>query len=145
MARQVKITPDQMSEKWNRRTKNAIGDMVQGIQNVSESPAKKAVAKQDKMKANLMKSIDDGTWSKRLGSVTLDDWKTKTVQKVQERLPGGVDAAMPKRQKFDNWLHKELNTVLPKIDSMPDLTMEDSVNRVRALMEHMNKNKYKKS
>jgi len=97
------------------------------------------------MKANLLKSIDDGTWAKRLGAVSLEDWKTKTSAKVAERLSGGVDGAMSKREKFDTWLVSTLNEVLPKVDAMPDMTLEDSVNRVRTMMEHMSKKPYKKA
>ena len=144
MAKSVKLTPEEISEKWGRRTKAAITDIQKGIERVTESPATKAVSKIAKMKANINKSLDDGTWSKRLGAVTLEDWKTKTSAKVGERLSGGVDGAMSKRAKFDTWLASTLNEVLPKIDAMPDMTLEDSVNRVRALMEHMSKKPYKK-
>lgn len=145
MAKKVKLTPEEISEKWNRRTKASIGDIQKGIERVTESPAQKAISKADKMKANLIKSLDDGTWAKRLGEVSLEDWKAKTVAKVAERLSGGVDGAMGKRAKFDSWLTSTLNEVLPKIDAMPDMTLEDSVNRVRTLMEHMSKKPYKKS
>lgn len=145
MALKVKLTPAEISEKWGRRTKAAQTDVIAGINRVTESPAQKAIAKQDKMKANLIASLDDGTWAKRLGDVSLDDWKTKTAAKVAERLAGGVDGAAAKRGKFDAWLVGTLNEVLPKIDVMPDLTIEDSVNRVRTFMEHMHKSPYKKA
>ena len=145
MALKVKLTPAEISEKWARRTKAAVTDVVAGINRVTESPAAKAIQKQDKMKANLIASLDDGTWAKRLGDVSLDDWKSKTAAKVSERLAGGVDGAAAKRQKFDTWLAGTLNEVLPKIDGMPDLTIEDSVNRVRTFMEHMHKTPYKKA
>jgi len=145
VAKKVKLTPEEISEKWNRRTKASIGDIQKGIGRVTESPAAKAVAKQEKMKANLIKSLDDGTWAKRLGGVSLEAWKTKTIAKVGERLSGGVDGAMDKRAKFDTWLTTTLNEALPKIDAMPDMTLEDSVNRVRAMMEHMAKKPYKKA
>lgn len=145
MATKVKLTADQISEKWARRTKASVTDIQAGIDRVSESPGQKAIAKRDKLKQNLLKSIDDGTWAKRLGEVSLEDWKSKTRAKVAERLSGGVDGAAAKRQKFDTHLVNTLNDVLPKIDGMPDMTLEDSVNRVRTLMEHMSKNKYKKA
>lgn len=145
MATKVSLDAAAISEKWARRTKSAVSDVQAGIMRVTESPAQKAVAKAAKMKQNLMKSIDDGTWAKRLGAVNLEDWKNKTSAKVGERLSGGVDAAASKRAKFDSWLTGKLNEVLPKIDSMPDMTLEDSVNRVRTLMEHMSKSPYRKS
>ncbi len=145
MATKVKLNPAEISEKWARRTKASVSDIQAGIDRVNESPGAKAIAKQDKLKQNLLKSIDDGTWAKRLGEVSLEDWKSKTRSKVAERLSGGVDGAAAKRQRFDTHLVNTLNEVLPRISAMPDMTLEDSVNRVRTLMEHMSKNKYKKA
>ncbi len=145
MATKVKLNPAEISEKWARRTKGAVSDIQAGIDRVTESPGQKAIAKQEKMKQNLLKSIDNGTWAKRLGEVSVDDWKSKTKAKVAERLAGGVDGAQAKRQRFDTHLVNTINEVLPKIDSMPDMTLEDSVNRVRTFMDHMAKNPYKKA
>jgi len=144
MATKVKLTPAQTSEKWARRTKGAVADAVAGVNRVTESPTAKAASKQTKMLTNLTASIQDGTWAKRLEGVSLDEWKTKTAAKMAERLAGGVDGAAAKREKFDTWLVGTLNEVLPAIDAMPDLTIEDSVNRVRTLMEHLHSKPYKK-
>lgn len=145
MALKVKLTPAEISDKWARRTKAAVSDAVAGVNRVTESPTAKAAAKADKMKANLIAAIDDGTWAKRLNGVSLEEWKTKTAAKIGERLAGGVDGAAAKRGKFDAWLVGTLNEVLPTIDALPDLTIEDSVNRVRTFMEHMHKKPYKKA
>jgi len=145
MATKVKLSPSDISDKWARRTKGAVADIQAGIDRVTESPAAKAIAKKDKMKQNLLKSLDDGTWEKRLGEVSLEDWKSKTRAKVAERLAGGVDGAAAKRQKFDTHLVSTINEILPKINDMPDMTLEDSVNRVRTFMDHMSKHPYKKA
>lgn len=140
----VTMNPTDISEKWGRRTKNAVSDIQAAIGRVSESPMEKAASKQDKMLTNLQASVTSGKWARGLKAVSLEEWKTKTAKKVGERLPGGIDAAMDKRRQFDTYLVGQLNTVLPAIQKMPDLTMEDSLQRVRALMEHMHKNPYKK-
>ena len=140
----VSLTPDKISEKWGRRMKNAIPDIQTGIDGVTESPMEKAAAKKEKMKANLIKAIDDGTWENRLKKVSLATWKENTKKKVGERMASGVDAGMDKRKEFDRWLAGRLNEKLPEIANMPDLTLEDSVNRVRAMMEHMSSERYKK-
>lgn len=145
MARKVKLTASELTEKWQTRTKQAIPDIQRGIERVDEAPGLKAAKKVDKMKANLMKSIDDGTWAKNVAKVDLATWKEKTSRKVGERLAGGVDGAGKKRGEFDSWLVGRLDEVLPKIDAMPDLTLEDSVNRVRTMMEHMSSKPYKKT
>jgi len=143
--RKVSMTPDRISDKWNRRLKGAVGDIQAGIDAVTESPAEKAILKKEKFRTRLVESIDNGTWEAGLAKVSLTDWKANTKKKVGERLASGVDAAMPKRKAFDQWQTNRLNQILPKIAEMPDLSLEDSVNRVRAFMEHMQAEKYKKS
>ncbi len=138
------MNPTDISEKWGRRTKGAVSDIQAAIGRVSESPMEKAASKQDKMLTNLQASVTSGKWARGLKAVSLEEWKTKTAKKVGERLPGGIDAAMDKRRQFDTYLVGQLNTILPTIQKMQDLTMEDSLQRVRALMEHMHKNPYKK-
>lgn len=139
----VGIGAGDISEKWNRRMKQSVPDIQKGIDGVTESPMEKAVAKQDKMLANVTAAISSGKWAAQTLKVNVADWKTKTKQKVGERLGGGVDAAMGKRRQFDTYLVNTLNGVLPEIAGMPDMTIEDQVNKVRRLMTHMHDNPYK--
>ena len=141
----IGLNPDQISTKWARRLKGSVVDIQTGIDGVTESPAEKAVAKQEKMLANLTKSVNDGVWANQLKKVSLSDWKQKTKEKVAQRLPGGVDAAMPKRKRFDSWMTNTINEILPTIASMADLTLEDNIARATAMIRHMAENKYKKS
>jgi len=139
----VRLSPDQISDKWNRHMKTAIPDIQAGIDGVTEDPGAKAVEKQEKMLANLTEAVNNGTWAKRRLGVSMNDWKSITKDKVAQRLGTGVDKALPKRKKFDSWLAARLNTVLPEINKMPDMTLEDSFQRVRRMMEHMSAEKYK--
>jgi hypothetical protein len=140
----VSLNANQISEKWNRRMKGAVSDIQAGVDAVTENPAEKAIQKQDKMLQNLTKAVNDGRWAAGLNNVSLSDWKSKTKEKVGQRLASGVDGAMGKRQKFDAYMVNTMNQILPTIQNMPDMTFEDSVNRVRAVMEHMHNNPYKK-
>lgn len=133
----------QISEKWNRRMKTSITDITAGIDRVTESPMEAAAAKQDKMIQNLTESVQSGKWAASLRKVSLADWKGKTKEKVIQRLSGGVDAAMAKRQEFDQYLVTTLNAILPTIAAMPDMNIEDSKARVGAMMDYMHTHKYK--
>jgi len=140
----VRMNSNEISDKWGRNLKHSVPDIQKGLDAVTEAPSAKAIEKQDKMLANLTEAVQNGTWAKRLGRVSLSEWKEKTKKKVGERMSGGVDGAMGKRKEFDNWLVGKLNGILPEIADMPDLTLEDSVNRVRKLMEGMAADPYKK-
>ena len=139
----VRMPAGDISDKWGKNQKASVPFIIKGLDNVTEDPGVKAVEKQDKMLANLTESITNGTWAKRRLKVSLSEWREKTKKKVTERMSGGVDGAMPKRKVFDQWLVNQLDAVLPEIANMPDMTLEDSVARVRRLMEHMSDNKYK--
>ncbi len=141
----VRLGSSEISEKWGRNLKHSVPDIQRGLDGVTEAPALKAVEKQEKMLTNLTEAVTNGTWAKRLSRVSLSEWKEKTKKKVAERMSGGVDGAMGKRKEFDNYLVAELNAVLPEIEGMADLTLEDSVARVRKLMEHMSNHPYKKA
>ncbi len=139
-----KYTAAELTEKWGRRTKAAIPDIVAGIARVTESPMDKAADKAEKMKANLIAAIDDGTWAKRLKAVPLSLWKENTTKKVTERLGGGVDAAKAKHEKFAGWLIGRQDEISTTIKAMPDMTLEDNINRASTQMREMAARPYKK-
>jgi hypothetical protein len=79
-----------------------------------------------------------------LRKVTLTSWKEVTSKKIGERLGGGVDAAMPKRQEFDRYLVATMNGVLPTVAAMPNRSIDEGIARVRAIAEHMHNNPFKR-
>jgi len=141
----VKISASDITDKWSRRLKASIPDITAGVDRVAEAPGALAAEKADKMRQRIIEALDEGVWQARVGAVPLATWKEVTKRKVTQRLAGGVDDAKSKRQAFDRWLVDRLNAVLPEIAAMPDLTLEDSINRVRALIEHMAAERYKKT
>ena len=135
----VKLTPTEIADKWKRHSEGAVADYTKGVQGVTESPTDKAANKEAKMKANLIKSIDEGKWAKGLRAVSLEDWKRSAVEKGATNYGTGVRASEGKMADY-------MSEVLPHIESgqraikeMPDITLEDSVNRATAWIRHMAK------
>lgn len=141
----VGLSSADISTKWNSRMKGAVTDIQKGIDAVTENPAQKAIAAKDRMLAGVTAAVNDGRWENGLNKVDLNTWKTKTKQKVAERLSGGVDAAMTKRRDFDQWLTNTLNGVLPAVAAKQKLTLEDGIERVRMIATHLRDNRYKNS
>lgn len=145
MAREkVRMTAGDIAKKWQGNMKGSQQYILQGVDRVSEAPTAKAAEKITKMRNNLMAAFDEGRVEAGLGKVSLSDWKKATTEKVRARLASGVDFSTPKVEAFDKWLVDTLNGVLPEIKGMPDMTLEDSISRVRRLMEYMHENRYKK-
>ena len=124
------LTAKQVAEKWKKNAANAVGDFKIGVQNVTESPMEKAALQADKMKQNIVKAIDDGSWAAGLRSVTLESWKKKTAEEGSNRYSTGVSLAQPQMESFMNYFLPEVEKIKKAVDAMPSLTLQDNISRM---------------
>lgn len=124
------MTPQEFREKQARRLKGAVTDIQNGVNRVTEAPGKKAAQKQEKMKQRLNEKIDDGTWAQRVAAVSTEEWKEKMLTKGVGRIASGIDAAAGKVEAFAEQFLPHVAAVQAKVNSMPDLTIEDGINRM---------------
>lgn len=139
MAKRVRVTAEEFQEKHARRTSAALEDMRQGVERVTEAPGALAAAKEKKMRQNLLAALDSGKWRRRVASVTLDDWKKDMLEKGVGRVTTGLDRAKDKTIDFAGKLIAHQNAILAKLDTMPDLTLEDSIARMTMQVREMTK------
>jgi len=137
VSRMPNKTAAQVAEKWNRRLKGSTQDIEAGINAVTSAPTQAAAAKIDKMRANIVKAIDSGKVQAGLSRVSLQDWKDKTLRKGVPRISQGADEAQGKVQSFMGELLPYIDNVKAQVKSMPDMTIEDSVNRVATFIRGM--------
>lgn len=135
----ARLTPEEFAEKHGRRLKGAISDIQTGIQKVTEAPTAKAAAKAEKMRARINEAIDSGLWQERLRKVSVDDWKQAAITKGVGRIPAGVDAARKKVEDFAAQLLSYQDTLKKDVEKLPDLTLEDSINRMTTWVRGMAK------
>ena len=135
----AKLTAKEFQEKHNRRLKAATEDMRMGVERVTEAPTAKAAKKVDKMRANMLKAIDDGKWAAGLNRVTLEDWKSKMINKGIGRVAAGIDEAEGKVVQFAEKLLPHIDSGKAQVDKMPDVTLEDSIQRMVTFTRHMSK------
>lgn len=133
----AKLSPQEFQEKHARRLKASTEDMRRGIDRVTESPTAKAASKQEKMLANLTASVNSGKWAAGLKRVSLDDWKKKTRDVGVNRVAAGIDAAKDKVVAFAEDLLPHIDRGKEKIKSMPDVTLDDNINRMTTFIRHM--------
>ena len=126
----AKLTPEQFREKHARRLKGAIEDMRRGIEQVNEAPGVKAAEAVDKMRARLLQAIDDGKWSRKVSAVSLNEWKQAMLNKGLGRIAAGIDGSADKVEKFAAQLLSYQDNLKAKLEGMPDLTLEDSIQRM---------------
>ncbi len=134
-----KLTAKEFQEKHNRRLKGSLEDIRRGVDNVTEAPTAKAAKKAEKMRANLLEAIDSGKWAKRLNAVTLDAWKKKMSEVGVGRISTGIDASADKVEAFASELLPFIEKQQGEIKKMPDVTLEDNINRMVTFVRGMSK------
>lgn len=140
----AKLNAQEAAEKWGRRLKGSTEDIRRGIERTTEAPGVKAAAAQEKMKANLNASIDDGTWAKQVAGVSLADWQEKAKSKGLTRIAQGVDAAADKQVGMYEKLLAAVDQTVAEVSRMPSTTLEDRINRMVAYSRGMNSRKLKR-
>lgn len=135
----AKLTPQQFTEKWQRRIQSATPDITNGINRVDTAPTQLAAAKKDKMLANVTAAIQNGKWENGLNRVTLADWKNAAINKGVPRIAQGAAGAGAKLTAFASQLLPFQDNLVSQIKSMPDLTLEDSINRMTTFVRGMSK------
>jgi hypothetical protein len=144
MAGQVTISPDQLTKNWQQGMTNNVKKIQDAVGRVTENPAQKAMAAKDKWVQGVQRAANEGRFEAGLSNVTLQDWKNNTIQKIGERMQGGVTAAGPKFQKFASYLISTVNAAKSVVDAMPNMTLNDSIQRAAAFMTYMSENPYKR-
>ena len=140
----AKVNKEQFAQKWAKRMKSSVEEMRNGVDNMVVNPATEAIKKKDKMIAHWTESINNGTWENQLGKITKEAWIKAYKTKGIPRISAGVDGATGKMEQFGEALLNHIETAKNEIKDMPDLTLEDNINRMTTFIRSMSKFKYKK-
>lgn len=125
-----KLSPQQAGEKLARKIQAAGTDYQNGVNAVSVNPAQLAMAANDKWVAGIQDAIQNDRFRKGLSTVTLQDWKDATLTVGVQRFTSSGAKAQKNYTKFAQEFFPYLDTVQNEIDAMPNLTFQDSINRM---------------
>jgi len=134
-----KVTPQEYQKKHASNLKASVPYITAGVEKVTESPTLKAAAAQDKMLYNLTQAVNNGKWAKGLKRVTVEEWRSKMINKGIPRIAVGIDEAADKVVAFATQLLPHIDKGQQVINKMPDVTLDDSINRMVAWTRHMDK------
>jgi hypothetical protein len=132
-----KLTPQEAQVKYAKNLKNASADITAGVKRVTVAPGVQAAAKSDKMRQGILEALDSGKWKKRVASVSLQDWQSQMLNKGVQRISAGVDGAAQKSVDFFAQLFPFQDQLQGQIKSMPDLTLDDNINRMTTFIRGM--------
>lgn len=135
----AKLSAVEFREKHARRLKASSEDIRAGIERVTVAPTHLAAKAKAKMKANIIRSIDDGKWERGLLRVDVAEWKEKAINKGLPRISIGIDEAAGKVEAFASDFLPFLDKVATKVNAMPDVTLEDSIARMTTQIREVSK------
>jgi len=139
----AKLNASEYAEKWSRRLKASTEDIRKGVQRVTVAPGEAAANQIELMKANLMKSLEDGTWERNVRAVGLDEWKDKFINKGIGRIGAGVDAAQTKQVQMAEKLLANVDASVEVVNRTPRGDLETNIARMTTFAREMNKRKVK--
>ena len=139
----AKVNASEYAEKWGRRLKGSTEDIRRGINRVSKAPGESAAEQIELMKANVMRSLEDGTWERNVRAVSLEDWKDKILNKGLQRIGAGVDAAQTKQVAMAEKLLAAVDASVEVVNRTPRGDIETNIARMVTFAREMNKRKIK--
>lgn len=138
MARR-QITAAQATDKWQRRMATAGEDYADGVRAVTDSPTQAAAAAKSKYVAGVESAARTGRYERGLEAVSLEEWKSKAIEKGAARLASGAQAAVPKVRSRMEQILANGREVQQIVEAMPDDTPEQRMQRALVWMQEMHK------
>lgn len=114
------------AQYWQTGLQNAGPKISAGIDRVATAPGVKAAAKKDKYVAGVTASQD--LWARRVSAVSLGEWQQRAKAGVS-RIAEGAAAKADKYANAVQPVFAHMDSVLSRVDSMPDSTLEQRIQK----------------
>lgn len=111
---------------WAQGMASAGPKISAGIDRVTTAPGQKAAAKKDKYVAGVTASQD--LWARRVAAVDLGTWQTRAKAGVS-RIAEGAQQKQDKYASNVQGVFAHMDSVLSRVDSMPDNTLEQRIQK----------------
>lgn len=129
-------TPASRAEKWSRRTGQSGQDWADGIKNVSDAPGAAAAAKADAWQQRLTMPETKDKFRRNVAAVPLQEWKDKTAA-ASGAFTAGASKAQDKMLRHQQAVESHMEAGLRQLNTMPNVTLEDKINRQAFWTRHM--------
>ena len=121
------LTPQQVLSKWTQNTTAAGPSYAAGVQAVTTAPGQTAAANAQNWLNGCNSSL--AKYKTNVAAVSLQSWQQSCVQKGQQRIAAGVQAAQSKMGNFFTQLLPQTAAVKAAVASMPKGTLQDGIAR----------------
>lgn len=123
--------------KYQRNTASAGQSYKDGIMAVKEAPGQRAVKAQEAMRRKWLEALDNGTWARRTGDVSLQSWQNAGTTKGVTNYQTGVTspAAIGKMGAFLNAFVPVMEQASQAAKAIDKSTEAGALERVRLVMQ----------
>lgn len=128
------ITPQELADKWAQRLSASTQEITRGVQNVTQAPGQLAAAQRQAWLARVQAAADK--WARNVARVSLQDWQNKMLTVGVPRIAQGAQANQDKMAAFAAEFLPYLDRGVAQVKGMPNVTLEDSINRAIAMIRH---------
>jgi hypothetical protein len=122
---------------WKAGMGTAGARMTAGVNAVTVSPTAQAAAAVNKWQQGVQRAAQNGSFVNGCNSVSLQDWKTATIQKGVPNMQNGVNALTPKAQQNMAAQVAFSQQLSQTIQSMPNTTESEAEARALAAIRGM--------
>lgn len=130
----VRVDATQATQKWLTNIGSATDRMKSGALSVQKAPGAAAAAAADKWLARVQQAKQK--FATNVGRVSLQDWQNAYINVGIPRVSQGAQAKQAKYQQAMADFLPYLSAGVAKIDAMPSVTLQDSINRATAMIQH---------
>jgi len=125
-----------VAARWSQQTQAATTRYTDGVQSTQKDQAGLAIQAGPKYLANVQAAFNSGKWANGLRRVGTQGWKAATIAKAAN-FATGVGASEGKVAAAFTPLLAYEATLQSQVQSMPNLTLQDSINRATAWINGM--------
>src|SRR5512146_2934450 len=127
----VRVDATQATQKWLTNIGSATDRMKAGALSVQKAPGQAAAAAADKWLQRVQQAKQK--FATNVGRVSLAEWQNAYINVGIPRVSQGAQA---KHQQAMADFLPYLAQGVAKIDAMPNVTLQDSINRATAMIQH---------
>ncbi len=128
--------PQEIADKWVRNLSASTQSIQNGVNAVTEAPSTAAIAAIPRMLAGIQEAAASGKIEAGLRRVSLEDWRSKMIEKGIPRIASGAQSAKSNVTDFWQSFLPWLESGQRKLESMPRGDLEQNIARAIEMMRH---------
>jgi len=139
MAARTLPNANETAARWAERMRQSTQKITDRVNAVTEAPGIAAARKKDLWVANVAAAKEK--WATKVAAITLDEWKTRMIQKGIPRIATGAMDATGKFELYLNKLFPILRSIMEQLPAREKGNIANNLRRVEIIATKLNEAK----